>query len=368
MKLVDRIVEQENRQRALLSRLRQTQEPVLIYGAGVYACVLKRFLVANGVTVSALMVDPAYRCDDFLFGVEVVTPDEVALQLRDCHVVIGMVNYPAAIEKAAKLGAREIHVIDIPDYLNMPDAFMDIEFLRAHSDQFEQAARLFADDLSRETYVAAINTKINEDLTYIKPYVRLDNLYFPAAKIPLRNDEILLDVGGFTGDTVREFHQLSNGQYARIISLEPGAENFVKLQSTIDALQLSRVIPLKIGAWDEKTSLQFATNEMHIDNQIAGDGATQINVDTIDSILGSLGSDVSLIKLDINGAECRAISGAAEAIRRCQPRIVVRLHTKEAFFILPILLSELAPGIKLHLRQRNYMSMMLVLYGTFHSI
>jgi hypothetical protein len=43
------------------------------------------------------------------------------------------------------------------------------------------------------------------------------------------------------------------------------------------------------------------------------------------------------------------------------------MHRKEDLFRLPILLNEVAPEMKLHLRQRNYMSMMTVLYGVFDS-
>jgi len=366
MSIINRIVvEGSNQQRALLTRLRESKKPVIIYGAGVYAYVLKRFLAANGIAVAAVMVDAAYRSDAAFMGLTLTTTEESAGRLGDCHVVVGITNYPMFVDKLAKLGATAIHVIDIPDYLNMPNAFMDREFVTAHSAQFDHAAGLFADDLSRETYIAAINTKVNENLDYIRPHVRLDNLYFPSSEFPLREDEVLLDVGGFTGDTVREFHHLTQGRYAKIISLEPGEENFGKLQATIATLGLAKVLPLKIGAWDEKTTLRFTTKEMHIDNQITDDGVQQIEVDTIDAILSSLGGSVSLIKLDINGAEHRALCGARETIRRDRPRIVVRLHRKEDFFRLPILLKEAAPEMQLYLRQRNFMSMMVVLYGVF---
>ncbi|MDP2829651.1 MAG: FkbM family methyltransferase [Sulfuricellaceae bacterium] len=367
MSIINRIVGGTNKQRALLIRLRESSKPVMIYGAGVYAYVLKRFLAANGITVAVVMVDAAYKREDAFMGLMVTTTEETAGQLADYHVVVGITNYPLSVDKLAKLGATEIHVIDIPDYLNMPNAFMDMEFVKEHRDQFDQALGLFADDLSRETYIAAINTKINENLDYIKPHVRPDNLYFPATEFPLRQDEVLLDVGGFTGDTVREFHSLTEGRYAKIISLEPDEENFGKLLATIKTLGLSKVLPLKIGAWDERATLRFAPKEMHIDNQITDDGAQQINVDTIDSILSGLGGSVTLIKLDINGAEYRALSGARETLRKHRPQIVVRLHRKEDFFRLPILLNKLAPDIKLYLRQRSFMSMMVVLYGVFDS-
>lgn len=365
MKIIDHIVDDTNEQRALLIRLRESPKPVIIYGAGVYAYVLKRFLAANGITVVAVMVDAAYKSDDAFMGTRITTTEETADRLSDYHVIVGITDFPPFVEKLAKLGATDVHVIDIPDYLNMPNAFMNMEFVKENSIQFDKAAELFADDLSRDTYVAAINTKINENLDYVKPYVRMDNLYFPASEFPLREDEIFLDVGGFTGDTIREFHDITKGRYREIISLEPFEENFAKLLATIETLGLSKVVPVKIGAWNEKTTLSFSTNEMHIDNQITDDGIQHIDVDTIDSIMDDLESPVTLIKLDINGSEYPALSGARRTIQKHRPKIVVRMHKKEDFFRLPILLNEIAPGIKLYLRQRNFMSMMLILYGVF---
>ncbi len=368
MSIFDQIVDGENFQRALLTRIRESSKPVLLYGAGVYAYVLRRFLAANNVDVKMVMVDRAHKTADTFMGLAVRTTEEVGVELDAFQIIVGITNFTECVEKLKILGATEVHVIDIPDYLDMPEAFMDFAFVRAHIDQFDLAAELFEDALSKDTYVASINTKINESLEYVKPYVRLDNLYFPASEFSVRKDEVLLDVGGYNGDTICEFNDLTGGEYQKIISLEPDKKNFGNLLATIQARGFSNVIPVNVGAWDKRDTLRFVAKEMHIDNQIADHGEHEINVDTIDSILGGLGCSVSLIKLDINGAENRALAGAAETIRKCRPRVVVRLHTKEDYFRTPILLKKIAPDIKLYLRQRNFMSMMVILYGEFDSV
>jgi FkbM family methyltransferase len=344
-----------------------SDKPVLVYGAGIYAYVLHQFLASNRIPVAAAMVDSTYKKTDIFMGLNLVTTEEFADQLVNYHVIVGVTNYPPAMRKLKTLGAIDIHVIDIPDYLNMPSRFMNIEFFRKNIEQFDQAVNLFADTLSRETYIAAINTKISEDLSFIDPYVRLDNIYFPATEFPVHLDEVFLDVGGFTGDTIREFHEHTKGQYTKIISLEPSPENYATLLESLSELGLTNVVPIKIGAWDQRATLRFTPKAMRIDNQITNDGELKIEVDTIDSILQDRSDSVTLMKLDINGAEYRALSGASNTIKKCRPRIVVRLHTKEDFFRLPILLKTIAPDIKLFLRQRSYMSMMVILYGTFES-
>lgn len=360
--LRDRLVDGGSRQRPLLERIRTSGRPVLMYGAGVYAYVLKRYLAACGIELAGVMVDAAYRSGDRFLGLEVRSTEECVAELGRCHVVVGIVNHPPCVRRLEQLGARDVHAIDVPDYLNMPQPFMYRGFVLDHLDDFERAAAAFADDLSRETYVALINAKIAEDPSLLAPVVRRDRLYFPQ-EFPPGADEVLLDVGGYTGDTVREFHALSGGRYRRIVSLEPDAGNFAALQATIRELGTGRALALPLGAWDERATLRLAPCEMNIDNRIAADGTRAIEVDTLDAIVDRAGVAPTLLKLDINGAEYRALCGAAETLRRHRPRVVTRLHTREDLFRLPLLLAGAAPGMRLYLRQRDHMSMMAVLYA-----
>ncbi|MBC3909158.1 FkbM family methyltransferase [Undibacterium umbellatum] len=365
MTIIEKLLDEPNQQRVLLAQLKASSKPVIIYGAGVYAYVLKRFLELNDIKIQAAMVDEEYLAQQAFADLSVVSTEDYTAQLGNCHIIVGITNYPPMLEKLRRLGASDVHVIDIPDYLNMSHAFMDRPFVIQNSGNFDQAYSLFDDELSRQTYIAAINTKVSENLTHIAPCVRLDNLYFPSTEFSPGDHESFLDVGGFTGDTIKEFHHVKHGAYDKIISLEPGDKNFLELQQTIADQHIPRVTAIKVGAWHEKTVLRFTTKAMHIDNEISETGASEIQVDTIDAILQQLGSAVSLIKLDINGAEYNALSGARLSINKYRPNIVVRLHKKEDFYRLPILLKEIAPDMKLYLRQRNYMSMMLILYGIF---
>lgn len=365
MNLLDQIDASASKQRPLLKQLRDSGRPVLLYGAGVYAYVLKRFLEANGLRIEAAMVDAEYKTGESFMGTPVVTTEAIAHRLNDFHVVIGITDIPAARQRLEQRGAPHVHVIDVPDYLNMPEPFMDRSFVEQHAAEFDQALRVFADELSRQTYVAAINAKVQESLDPVRTLVRPDRLYFPESEFHLRGDEVFLDVGGFTGDTIREFHQLTGGHYGKIISLEPFEDNFAKLLETVQGLDQPRVVPIQVGAWDEKTSLSFATNDMDIDNKISEGGTRKIEVDTIDAIMAREGSRLSLIKTDINGAEYRALAGARQTIRRDRPRVITRLHLKEDFYRIPLLLREIAPDMKIHLRQRGYFSMMLILYAEF---
>jgi FkbM family methyltransferase len=349
-------------QRALIERFRDSPHPIAIFGTGIYAYVLVRYLALQGVHPRFALVDRELKTVDSLVDLPVVTMEDLGDRIRTFEVVIGITNYPAVEGRLRACGAIGVHVVDVPDYLNMPEPFMDIDYFEANVDKFEAAYGSFADELSRQTYAASINAKLNEDARILQPVVRRDRLYFPSAEFPIGDHEAFLDVGGFDGDTVLDFHAASGGRYDAIVSLEPCLGNYERLVRRVEDARLDRVIPVRRGAWDRRETLHVAPQQMAIDNQIAAGGSEAIEVDRIDAILRELQRPVTLIKLDINGAEYPALRGAEDTIRVQRPKIAVRLHCREDYFRIPLLLKDLAPDMRLLLRQRCFMSVMVILY------
>ena len=174
--LRDRLVDGGSRQQPLLERIRASGRPVLMYGAGVYAYVLRRYLAACGIEPAGVIVDAAWRQADRFMGLPVRTTEESVAELDRCHVVVGIVNHPPCVRRLQELGARDVNAIDVPDYLNMPQPFMDRAFVVDRLAEFERAGAAFADELSRETYVALINAKIAEDPGLLASVVRRDQV------------------------------------------------------------------------------------------------------------------------------------------------------------------------------------------------
>jgi len=370
MEILKHIQDHGNKQQKVISQLLESRKKTAVYGAGVFAYVLLKYLTARGIVVEGVYVDNKYIKNRQFCEYEVLPlEDHVDSLITDYNLIIGIADYPKAIMHLAEMGITNCLVVDVPDFLNIPDDFMDISFIEKNVERFKDAYNEFDDTLSKDTYIAAINTKVNSDVSFIKPFVRPDHLYFSNELFDISDREVLLDVGGFDGDSISDFYRIVAGKFKRIISLEPYEANYQKLVKRVKELNLSNVDLLKVGAWNEKTRLSFILTDENIDNRISRkdtEGDTHIDVDTIDSILSSMDPcEISLIKMDINGAEYRALQGAAATIKQYRPKIAVKLHVKEDFYRLPLLLKSIAPDIKLFLRQRNYMSMMLVLYGCF---
>ena len=364
MDFFDCLKRQPGPQIAALEQLRASARPVFIYGAGVYAYVLLGYLRALGLHVQAFAVDAEHRKSEQSHGLPLYALESCSAgMLKGGAWVVGITDYNPASARLRAVGVLDPLVIDVPDFLNMPSAFVDWAYVERHRVVLQEAFESLADDLSRRTFIAALNAKLNHDAAFLADVVRPDHLYFWRSECPLGTQECLLDVGGFDGDSLRDFHRITDGQYHGILSLEPFPGSYAELQcvaSTLDP-EGRRIRTLPYGAWDERTRLPMATREMNIDNRIAAQGEFSIAVDTIDNLCAAAGFAPTLIKMDINGAESRAIAGARQTLRKLTPRLVSKLHVREDFFHMPLLLKDIDPSIRIRLRQRNHMSMMLVL-------
>nr|WP_316640661.1 FkbM family methyltransferase [uncultured Roseateles sp.] len=367
MSFLDQLVHAPGPQLAALDALKASSRPVVVYGAGVYAYVVIKYLRGLGIAVRACAVDAAYRTTDHAHGLPLLAIEDSGRLLGGSAHVIGITHHEAARHRLARLGIEDALVVDVPDFLNIPQPFMGMNFIEAHQSEFTEAYGTLADDLSRETFVAAINAKINFDVRHLLPVVRPDHLYFWQTEFQPTPDESLLDVGGFDGDSVRDFHRITLGRYRGILSLEPFADSFALLQQAIAEVDAGagRVRALACGAWDTAASLPMAVRDENIDNRIVETGEHSIEVDTIDRIVARTGFEPTLIKMDINGAESLAVAGARDCLRALRPSLVAKLHVKEDFFRLPRLLKDIHPDVNIRIRQRNYMSMMLVVHASF---
>jgi FkbM family methyltransferase len=348
-----------------LLRLRQSQAPTYLFGAGVYAYVAKRYLELLGIRLSAAIVDEPREGMTTFFGLPVLSTKAVASELPNANVLLGVTDYLDVSKRLASMGAKCVWPVDVPDYLNMPDAFIDADYISAHVGELYSTYQLWADDLSRETYVASLRAKLFRNPTYLLPVTRPDHIYFSRSEFPITEHEVLLDVGGYTGDTIRDLRKVTGDNFQHIVSLEPDPENYRALNKEAEVAPKGSVTIMPFGAWDSRAELKMAQQAGDIDNKISDAGSVTIHVDQIDSLLASFSERLTTIKVDINGAEWRALKGASSRIRSDRPRIVTRLHTKEDYTRIPMLLKQVAPDVRLYLRQRSYMSVMVFLYAVF---
>lgn len=147
----------------------------------------------------------------------------------------------------------------------------------------------------------------------------------------LRDDAIdrVLDVGANTGQYGLELRQ-DLGYAGRILSFEPVAASFLKLEQTARGDPAWEVFPFALGDADGRAEIRLAGNSVsssllpmlpaHLEAapQSRVVGTETIEVRTLDSLLETAcpaGARI-LLKLDAQGAEARILRGAERALAR----------------------------------------------------
>ncbi len=145
----------------------------------------------------------------------------------------------------------------------------------------------------------------------------------------------VLDCGGNIGMFTRRALQ---GGAARVVAFEPSPENVECYRMNFEReMKEGRVTLVEKGVWDSNETLSFSsTNTVnpgshHIVEK--GPGSIVIPVSTIDEICRGLDlGKVDYIKMDVEGAETRALKGAAGTIRAFRPQLcVVTEHTSDLY-------------------------------------
>ena len=165
----------------------------------------------------------------------------------------------------------------------------------------------------------------------------------------VRAGDIALDCGANIGDWTRV--ALDHGARL-VVGFEPAPENIESYRRNFqDEIAAGRVVVVPKGVWD-KDDILLLKRDPH--NSAAdsfvmlsdGTPGVQAPLTTIDKAVAELKlGRVDYIKMDIEGAEARALAGARETLRRYHPRLSIAAeHNANDEVRIPEVVRSLAPG------------------------
>lgn len=136
----------------------------------------------------------------------------------------------------------------------------------------------------------------------------------------LKKGNVVIDAGaGYGVQTIVASKKVRNN--GRVIAIEPSEDNLLCLNKNIELNKLKNVTVIQKGLWSKKDKLKFylkPSPESHSLVTRKNDviKTIEIEVDTLDNILKDLKIDkVDFIKMDIEGAEIKALKGMKETLR-----------------------------------------------------
>lgn len=155
---------------------------------------------------------------------------------------------------------------------------------------------------------------------WVEEHGRLDfDLSALRCYLPLfREGDVLLNVGANIGCYAKAFV----GKAGRIICLEPNAEALECLRHNLSRHPEVTIHPFAASDRDARCAVRCVNDNIGM-AYVEEDAAGTVEARAIDGL--GLGR-VDFILMDCEGFELRALEGAKETIRRCQPVMVIEVN------------------------------------------
>lgn len=330
-------------------RLAAEARPIVLYGMGDGADKILRQFAAHGIQASGVFASDEFVRGHSFAGFQVRTLAQTVEQFGDDLVIVLSFasQRPEVLEKMYALDAKfEVVAPDVPV---AGEGLFDTAFAKAHEAEFDAAADLLADARSRQVLDDMICFKLTGKLPYLRHGEDDKAEVFSHILMPGKQEHFV-DLGAYNGDTIRELLSYTDGAFASITALEPDKRNFRKLG--VYAKTLTGQVRLEqAGAWCEDCVLTFAAKAGR-NSRLAGKGV-ETQMRAVDSVLQ--GAPCTMLKLDVEGAEKEAITGAAQTIQQYKPKLnVACYHRNEDLFALPLQIHALRPDYAFYLRHHPY--------------
>lgn len=174
--------------------------------------------------------------------------------------------------------------------------------------------------------------------------------YFDLDVVSCTPEEVVVDLGAYTGDTVKSYiRNYGEDCYRRIYCYEITPDSFGKLQKNLAGL---RDIELRLkGVADMPGRLSLSPNEYASANRLLPDSEGEVEVTTLDL---DIEEPVTLIKADIEGMEQRALAGARGHILNDHPKLLISVyHSNEDLWRIPQIIHEISRDYRFYLRYRG---------------
>jgi FkbM family methyltransferase len=149
---------------------------------------------------------------------------------------------------------------------------------------------------------------------------------FAPLRSLVRPGTSVVDVGANLGFFTLEFARwVSDG--GKVIAIEPEAVNYGRLRRAVIRAGVSRVVETVPAAAAEKSGhVGLIVNRRHPGDHRIGDGGVSVPAVAIDDLLAARGwPPVSLMKIDVQGAESRVLAGANQTLAAFRPALFVEV-------------------------------------------
>lgn len=145
----------------------------------------------------------------------------------------------------------------------------------------------------------------------------------------VRPKTVVVDVGANVGFfTVQFASWVSDG--GKVIAVEPESLNYSRLQEAVSRAGFTGVVEtIQAALADHAGEGSLEINPHHPGDHKLSTQGVKVTLSTIDDLLAARGwPEVSLIKIDVQGAEAKVVAGARQTIEKFRPVLFLEVDDK----------------------------------------
>ena len=319
---------------------------VAIYGAGFVGTWAAKYLISLGAKINHFIDRDPQKTNTTILGIRVVSPSDPA------------VSSNSTIYVAARHAVKEVISAMTGNNFNLI-SFDGYYVVKNYQRYVTIRDKYFNDERSVETFNALLFAMLTGSIESCRSVMEKD-MYFALPEFSGTFDEIFVDAGAFTGDTVERFIWENMGTFRHIYAFEPGIKQYSALQQRLQrlsaewAFEEKSVTAVKAGLSSVNGRMGFSylydSPLRHgLTDESNETDSESIEVYPLDSFLD--GKPVTFIKADVEGMEMDLLRGAQETIRRYKPKMALCVyHYPSDLFEVAEFVRNLAPEYKFNLR------------------
>ena len=221
--------------------------------------------------------------------------------------------------------------------------------LKDHLDDYVWLYEKLEDYRSKQVLYAVLNNWYNFDYNSLNRCKEVNyKQYFDLDIVKCDKNEVIVDLGAYIGDTIKDYiNEYGIGNYKQIFCYEISPDVFRTLKLSLSKYTHIKCIQKAVS--DKKGIVYISRNENSSSaNSIVNKGEEEVEAVSIDD---DIKEKITLLKMDIEGAEKKAIKGASKHIKNDKPKLLISVyHNYEDLYEIPKMINKLNKNYKYYLR------------------